>query len=67
MIVLTDIRCTDVPRGRLRELPTEHASDLVELSTDRDGVGLGEDRADGGCDHIFLDPFENTLEVFRRK
>jgi hypothetical protein len=36
----------------LRELPAEHAGDDVELGVHVGGVGLGEDGADRGGDHL---------------
>jgi hypothetical protein len=36
----------------LGELPSQHPSDDVELVVDVGGVGLGEDRSDGGRDHL---------------
>jgi hypothetical protein len=39
-------------RGDVGELAGEHGHDPVELFVDSPGVGLSEDRADGGGDHL---------------
>ena len=46
--------CGGVAQHRfdLGELPSEHGGDDVELFADVRGVGLGEDGADRGGDHL---------------
>ena len=39
-------------RLQLGELAAQHPSDDVQLVVDVRGVGLGEDGADGGGDHL---------------
>jgi hypothetical protein len=43
-----------LPQHRLdlRKLPAQHAGDHVELGAHVLGIGLGEDRADRGGDHL---------------
>ena len=54
-------RCRPRRRASMRvdggELAAELVGDRVELLGDRGGVGLGEDRADGGGDHLRLSPW----------
>jgi hypothetical protein len=39
-------------RLQLGELPSQHPGDHVQLLMNMGGVGLGEDGADGGGDHL---------------